>query len=57
MPEVDLFTRDGEFVAKVPFLPYKTPPDGICWGQRFFLRREDGKYYEGFIHFVPPTQT
>ena len=54
MITVDLFTRDGQFVANVPFLPYKFPPEGICWGQRFFFLRDDGKYYEGFLHVVPP---
>jgi hypothetical protein len=24
------------------------------WGSRIFIRREDGKYYEGFCHFVVP---
>lgn len=57
MPTIDLFTRDGGFVANVPFLPYKFMPEAILWGQRFFIRREDGKYYEGFVHFVvPPHQ-
>lgn len=50
--KVDLFTRAGEFVTKVTILPYKTMPEAILWGQRFFVRREDGKYYEGFVHFV-----
>lgn len=54
MPEVDLLTRDGGFVVRVPLAPYKVPPDAIMWGQRFFIRREDGKFYEGFVHYVPP---
>jgi len=55
MTSVELFTRDGQFVALVPFFPYQIPPEAICWGNRFFFYHEDDqKYYEGFCHFVPP---
>lgn len=54
MIEVDLYTKTGDPVARVPFLPYNVPPDAIMWGSRFFIRREDGRYYEGFVHFVIP---
>lgn len=50
--EIDLFTRSGELVTKVTILPYKIMPEAIMWGTRFFVRREDGKYYEGLVHFV-----
>jgi hypothetical protein len=52
--EVHLFTRAGEVVTKVEIPPYKTMPEAILWGQRFFIRREAGGgiYYEGFVHFV-----
>lgn len=49
MMEVDLFTRAGELVTKVVILPYLIPAEVIAWGERIFVRREDGKYYEGFV--------
>lgn len=55
MIRVDLYSKDGEHVANVPFLPYATPPDAIMWSNRFFFHRSDGKYYEGFVHFVVPA--
>ena len=54
---VDLYTTDGQFVERVPFLPYKFPPEVIVWGSRFFLRRSDDKYYECFAHFVVPDHS
>ncbi len=50
--EIDLFTRSGDFVANVGILPYATMPEVINWGTRFFVLREDGKYYEGFVSTV-----
>ncbi len=52
--KVALFTKDGELVTQVPFLPYNVAPDAIMWGSRFFILRSDGKYYEGHCHFVIP---
>jgi len=49
MNEVDLFTRLGQFVSTVKILPLQTPPEVVGWGDRIFVRREDGKYYEGFV--------
>ena len=57
MIRVDLYSKDGEHVANVPFLPYATPPDAIMWANRFFFHRTDGKYYEGFVHFIVPPPT
>lgn len=49
---VELLTRAGEFVTAVEILPYKFMPEAILWGSRFFIRRPDEKYYEGFVHMV-----
>src|SRR5258708_1451765 len=48
MDNVDLLTRDGELVVTVKMLPFKLHPEVITWGQRVFIRRETGKYHEGF---------
>jgi len=47
--EIDLLTRTGEFVVRVRTLPFQIRPEAICWGDRFFVRRDDEKYYEGFV--------
>lgn len=53
MIDVDLFVKTGEYVTTVKMPPFKTMPDAILWGERFFIRRDDdGKYYEGFVHCV-----
>lgn len=54
MPTIDLFTRDGDYVTTVDFLPYVHLPEAILWGSRFFIKRDDNKYYEGFVHYVVP---
>lgn len=55
MDEIDLLTRTGEFVVTVRMLPFRLAPEVITWGQRIFVRREDGKYYEGFAAFATET--
>lgn len=50
--EVDLLTRSGEFVSTVKILPFVFQVEVIAWGDRVFVRREDGKYYEGFAAFA-----
>ena len=54
---VELLTRSGEAVTKQEIPKYNRPPDAILWGMRFFMRRPDGKYYEGFVHLAlnPPA--
>jgi len=52
--DVELFTRDGGFVAKETIPPFTEPPDLLIWGLRFFLRREEGKYYESFTWAIVP---
>jgi hypothetical protein len=53
--EIDLLTGSGEFVAKAKVLSFLRPPEVILWGERFFVQREDGKYYEGFVAFAMGT--
>lgn len=57
MTVVDLYTREGAVVVRVPILPYATPPEAILWGERLFVKRADGKYYEGFCHYVTRFET
>lgn len=53
--EIDLLAQDGEPVVRVRVLPYRKPAEVIAWGQRVFVRREDGKYYEGFVALAMGT--
>ncbi len=53
--EVDLLSQQGELVVKVRVLPFLKRPEAIAWGERFFVRREDGKYYEGFLALAMGT--
>lgn len=56
MVKVRLYTRDGHFVVDAPFLPYKTQPDAVLWGSRFFLwSKEHSQYREGFVHYCVPN--
>lgn len=50
--KVELLTKSGEYVYTVTILPYKLMPEAILWGSRFFIKRDDQKYYEGFVHMV-----
>lgn len=55
MPTVKLYTRQGEFVTEEQFLPWKTQPDIVIWGQRFFAWSEEHKQYrEVFAYWIPP---
>jgi hypothetical protein len=55
MEQVLLFTERGELVVTAKILPYQIPPAAVGWGQRLFIRREDGHYYEGFVAFTVGT--
>lgn len=48
MDNVELLTKEGDVVVTVKILPFNAPPEMIVWGQRIFVRRETGKYHEGF---------
>lgn len=48
MEKVRLYTADGEMVADVFVPAFEPPPDALLWGQRIFIRRDDGRYLEGF---------
>lgn len=45
-PAISLYSYDGSFVSKVKILPSPTPPELIVAGERFFIRRADGRYTE-----------
>ena len=56
MIKVRLYTREGEFVVDAPFLPYKTQPDAVLWGSRFFIWQPEHKQYrEGYVHYCVPN--
>jgi hypothetical protein len=47
---IDLYTRDGQFVAAVPVPPFQVMPEGIVWGERIFFRDAgSGQYREGIL--------
>lgn len=63
MIRIRLTVRDGAYVADVSIPPFKSMPEVIVWGQRFFgLHQmldepEDpcaAEYREVFAYFVPP---
>jgi len=41
-----LYTSDGRHVGDVLTPPFASPPQLLVWGERFFIRRDDGRYYE-----------
>ena len=47
--DVDLLTRDGSHVTTVKLPPFQVPPEIIRWGERFFVRCQDGTYREGLV--------
>lgn len=50
-----LYTAAGAFVVEAIVPPWVTPPELYVWGDRFFVRREDGRYTEAAGTFwVPP---
>ena len=50
MIETNLYTKDGNFVATVLVPPFMkgAEADVLVWGERFFLRHNDGLYRECF---------
>lgn len=50
MKNIDLFTESGDFVAtvQIPVFQVGGDPAYIAWGQRMFLRDNDGEYFEAF---------
>lgn len=57
MEEVKLYTRTGGYVTTV-LVPVFTPrAEVIVWGQRTFVLRLDGQYYEGMMWPILPGFT
>ena len=53
--KIRLYTMLGEYVHTVKVLPLIVRmPEIITWGQRTFVLREDGNYYEAFNFYVLP---
>ena len=55
MFDIKLYTRDGRYVVTVTIPPFQLMPEAIMWGERFFFRRDDGKYYEGMLWPIVPN--
>ncbi len=51
--QVELKTRDGEFVARVRIPSFQKMPEALIWGSRIFVI-QDGEYREGIAWFVDP---
>ena len=47
MEQIRLLTRWGEYVTTVTIPIFTPQAEVILWGTRYFVRRDDGKYYEG----------
>lgn len=43
---VDVYSRQGEYVATVLIEPQFIEPDAIILGEDVFIRRDDGRYYQ-----------
>lgn len=54
MIDIVLYTHDGAVVTTVKCPPFLILPEALLWGSRFFIRRDDDKYYEGFVHYIVP---
>lgn len=56
MMQVNLYTREGGFVAVVELPPFQIIPEVLVWGERcFHYDEERGGYYEVMMFIVPPT--
>jgi hypothetical protein len=49
MFDVKLYTRDGRYVITLTVPPLSPPAEVIAWGQRVFVRNEQGHYCEGLL--------
>lgn len=49
MQEVELYTRNKEYVQTVVIPSFLTPPDVIMWGNRTFQRTTSTVYHEAFM--------
>jgi len=57
MTETVLYTNDGHLVATVQTPIWRTKPELLIWGERFFILREDGGYTEALgSYFVVPMK-
>lgn len=56
MEEIRLLTRWGEYVVTVIVPVFNPQAEIINWGSRFFVRRDDGKYYEGMMWPIADKQ-
>ncbi len=66
MMQIRLAIRDGGHVADVLIPTFKSLPDVVVWGERFFVFHHDLKadgencvaeYREVFAYWIPPTSS
>jgi len=66
MMQIRLAVRDGGHVADVSIPPFKSLPEVVVWGERFFAFHHDLKadgencaaeYREVFVFWIPPTSS
>jgi hypothetical protein len=54
--DTKLYIRPGksenDYVTTVRVLVMDPPPDAIFWGERLFIRLQDGRYVEGFSYMA-----
>jgi hypothetical protein len=56
MNKINLYTNDGGFVTEITVPPWAHPVELYMWGERFFIRRPDGRYMEAEGAFWIPPQ-
>jgi hypothetical protein len=50
-----LYTRDGRKVTRVTMPLFNPSPEVILWGERYFVLRDDGEYYECMVWPILPA--
>ena len=55
MERVKLYTNSEELVTEISVPPWKFPVEVYLWGERFFIRRSDGRYTEADGMFYVPA--
>ncbi len=46
--DVNLYTKNNEFVATIQCPNMNPPADILLWGERHFIRQGNDEYHEGF---------
>ena len=58
MEQITLFTNDDYALARVLVPKWLVPVEVYVWGERIFLRRQDGRYTEASgLYWIDPSLT